>query len=139
MSSEPFSIVWERLGWRPLPGHAAPDPSEGRIALAVVAPWCPDCLEAGHRLLDEAPPGRKCWLVGEFTGAAELQAFAGAFHLPWPNLLGQREKSEESRQQARFRGIREAWGDTRHWGLPLWIEGELRNGFLFVGSVRWPE
>lgn len=79
------------------------------------------------------------WLVGEFSPSEDTLAFAEEFDLRWPVLVGTSEKSETARVAARFRQVRSAWGDGRRWGVPLWIEGRIVNGWLEVSRVHWPE
>jgi hypothetical protein len=76
--------------------------------------------------------------VGEFAPRAEVQAFAREYGITWPLLFGQARKSEAARNVARFRQVREALGDRRHWGVPLWIQGRLVNGWLEVDEVTYP-
>jgi hypothetical protein len=140
MSLKQARILWPQLGWRPGPNGRAPSFSEGKVAFLVVAPWCPDCRELGPKAHGEAPKDRPVWLVGEFGPEEEVSAFAREFGLgDWPLLLGTSAKDEPSRNEARFRHIREAFGDPRRWGVPLWIEGEIENGWLAATRVRWPE
>jgi hypothetical protein len=131
-------IVWEQLGWRPAPGVRAPGRDEGPVSLLVIAPWCPDCEEAARELEGVSAAGRPVWLVGEFAEPEDTLAFVRRHRLDWPVLLGTHRKDEIARNQARFRQLREALGDPRRWGVPTWIEGRLRNGWLEVERLNYP-
>jgi hypothetical protein len=142
------SVSWSALGWNPVPGReSGPGPDAGPVAFVVIAPWCEDCREIAPRLRhwvmqltreSQATGSPLVHLVGEFASVGEITAFAEEFGLTWPILTGTSEKTEGAREQARFRDLREAWGDPRKWGVPLWIEGRLARGVLAVQSLRWP-
>jgi hypothetical protein len=131
-------LPWIQLGWGPNGRDGAPAFEQGPLSLVIVAPWCPDCEAVAPGLKEAIPSGHPLWLVGEFASRAEVDTWADRHGLPWPRLYGETEKSEASRARARFRQLREAWGDSRHWGLPLWIHGRIRNGQLLVEDVTWP-
>jgi hypothetical protein len=133
-----YRLPWAQLGWMPAPSFAAPGHEAGRVAFAMIAPWCPDCRELGPRLRAQAPKGVPVWLVGEFAPREEILAFAAEFGLDWPVLIGQGAKTEQARIEARFRDIRQSFGDGRKWGLPLWIEGRIEHGWLVAARLRWP-
>ncbi len=64
--------------------------------------------------------------MGEFGPVADLEAFAAELGSEWPLLAGTETKDEMAR------------GDTRRWGLPVWIRGQIRHGWLEVFEVSWP-
>lgn len=126
------SIPWAQLGW------AGECPPEGPVAILVIAPWCPDCREHAPRYARSTPRGRRAWLAGEFAPEAEVEAFARELGIGWPRLQGTHAKTEQARLEARFRQLREAAGDVRKWGVPLWVEGRLENGVLRAERLEWP-
>ena len=141
MTSNPLAprearIRWEQLGWRAPLGGPAPAFNQAPVGFLVVAPWCPDCQELGQAWKALVRPGQACWLVGEFTPESELQAFRQALGVDWPILLGTSSKTQLAWIEARFRQLRAAFGDSRRWGLPTWIEGRLEHGSLVVTGFR---
>lgn len=131
-----FKICWQDLGWNPLDGAQSLKDDLGAVAFLVVAPWCPDCQEQVSEFYVQAPMDRPVWLVGEFASADDLRKFAQDHGVHWPMLQGTTSKSEESLNQARFREIRAAFGDTRRWGLPTWIEGRIDGEWLIVERME---
>jgi thiol-disulfide isomerase/thioredoxin len=126
------SILWDQLEWT----GPAPARDAGPVAFFVIAPWCPDCREAAPRFSKVSPKGVSTYLVGEFSSPEDVAAFAAEYALDWPILAGQGEKSELSRQRARFKQLRDASGDERRWGLPLLIVGRLENGWLVADRIQ---
>lgn len=137
-SASKARIHWDQLGWRPSTGVRPPGFNEEGVSILVVAPWCPDCEQAALELKGVSATGKPLWLAGEFAEPADTLAFVKRHGLDWPVLLGTGSKDEISRNQARFRHLREAFGDTRRWGVPTWIEGRVRNGWLEVTKLDWP-
>jgi hypothetical protein len=130
-------IPLAQLGWRALKG---PEPTfnEGPVSLLVIAPWCPDCQEIAAALPKDPAPDRATWLIGEFAPAEDVLLYSDRAGLQWPILHGTVTKDELARNEARFRHLREAAGDKRRWGVPLWIEGRIENGWLIAAELRWP-
>lgn len=124
-----YKIAWARMGWSLLPGSEMP--SEGPISVLVVSPWCPDCQSLLPKAVKEAPPGMPM-IAGEFAAATEIERFVRDAGISWPIAAGTSMKDENSRNLARFREIRQCFGDSRTWGVPTWIEGELKNGWFTV-------
>ena len=140
MAKTIFSIPLEQLGWKAELGFL-PDREQGAVSFLVVAPWCPDCQEIGEHLRAEKPDpdAPPCWLVGEFAPASETLAFAKRHQLRWPVLSGTNEKSKTAINEAKFTQIRKSMGDSRTWGVPTWIQGQIKNGWLHVERVDWPK
>jgi hypothetical protein len=131
-------IPWAQLGWVPADPERAPGLDAGRISILVIAPWCPDCEETARELQGVPARGQSLWIAGEFAEPADTLAFVKRHGLDWPVLLGARSKDETARDAARFRHLREGAVDTRRWRGPLWIEGEIRAGWLEVDRLEWP-
>lgn len=133
-------ILWPQLGWRAPKSSREPEFDEGPVGFMVVSPWCPDCHTIAARLAESGeraiPKGMPVWLVGEFAPEKEVRAFAREYKLKWPLLFGTPSKDNVSLNEARFRDLRLSAGDTRRWGVPTWIEGEIRNGWLLVERVE---
>lgn len=148
-----YELSWAQLGWWPFgsdrAGRAPPSlpgihPGD-RVAFLVVAPWCPDCQELVPAMIldgfaEQALPG-KTWLVGEFAPERAVAEFARERELHWPLLCGTQEKTEIARMEARFASVRRAFGDTRYWGLPTYIEAVVQPGgsSFLIDTVTWPE
>jgi hypothetical protein len=134
-------ILWAQLGWRECePGSKFNPSGAKKVSFLVIAPWCPDCRDGASwfRAQAKKAKGSEIWVVGEFAPLSETLAFKREFGISWPALCGTREKSELARNEARFRALREAAGDTRKWGLPLWIQGRLKQGWLTAERLAWP-
>jgi len=126
-------ISWAQLGWHPVRGSF--EASDGPLRVLVVAPWCPDCVETLPDLARTLDRGRSV-VAGEFAPATEFMDFCekSGVSSTIPLLGGTFFKSEQARNEARFRQLRAAFGDTRKWGVPSLFEGRLENGVFVVGK-----
>ncbi len=130
-------MPWAQLGWSPVRGPF--DASDGPLRVLVVAPWCPDCVEVLPVLARALDRGRPV-VAGEFAPVPEFMEFCekSGVSSAIPLLAGTSFKSEQARNEARFRQLRAAFGDTRKWGVPSLLEGRLENGVFVVEKFTDP-